>query len=141
MANKRHKPEEIVQKLRQVDVLVGQGMARVDAVRGGSHHGADLLPLAQAVWWDGNRPTEGTQASPEGERAAEKGRVGSDTGQAHPEGSRTGKLLSPARRRACIQLIRSGMKVSERRICRVLGQHRSTQRHHPRGREDEERLV
>ena len=33
MANKRHKPEEIVQKLRQVDVLVGQGMARVDAVR------------------------------------------------------------------------------------------------------------
>ncbi len=25
MANKRHKPEEIVQKLRQVDVLVGQG--------------------------------------------------------------------------------------------------------------------
>jgi transposase InsO family protein len=33
------------------------------------------------------------------------------------------------------------MKVSERRICRVLGQHRSTQRHRPRGREDEERLV
>ena len=33
MANKRYKPEEIVSKLRQVDVLVGQGMARVDAVR------------------------------------------------------------------------------------------------------------
>lgn len=32
MANKRHKPEEVVQKLRQVDVLVGQGMARVDAI-------------------------------------------------------------------------------------------------------------
>lgn len=31
--------------------------------------------------------------------------------------------------------------VSERRACRVLGQHRSTQRHVPRGREDEERLV
>ena len=31
--------------------------------------------------------------------------------------------------------------VSERRTCRVLGQHRSTQRHIPRGREDEERLV
>ena len=26
MANKRHKPEEIVTKLRQVEVLVGQGM-------------------------------------------------------------------------------------------------------------------
>ena len=33
MANKRHKPEEIVQKLRQVDVLVGQGMQRLDAIR------------------------------------------------------------------------------------------------------------
>jgi transposase InsO family protein len=29
----------------------------------------------------------------------------------------------------------------ERRICRVLGQHRSTQRRRPRGREDEDRLV
>ena len=33
MANKRRKPEEIVTKLRQVDVLVGQGMARIDAIR------------------------------------------------------------------------------------------------------------
>ena len=33
MANKRHKPEEIVSNLRQVDVLVGQGMARIDAIR------------------------------------------------------------------------------------------------------------
>ncbi len=31
--------------------------------------------------------------------------------------------------------------VSERRACRVLGQHRTTQRHVPRGRADEERLV
>lgn len=31
--------------------------------------------------------------------------------------------------------------MSERRACRVLGQHRSTQRHVPRGRDDEERLV
>ncbi len=33
MAAKRHKPEEIVTKLRQVEVLVGQGMARIDAIR------------------------------------------------------------------------------------------------------------
>ena len=33
MATKRHKPEEIVMKLRQVEVLVGQGTARVDAIR------------------------------------------------------------------------------------------------------------
>jgi len=33
MANKRHKPEEIVTKLRQVEVLAGQGMARIDVIR------------------------------------------------------------------------------------------------------------
>ena len=33
MANKRYKPEEIVTKLRQVGVLVGRGMARIDAIR------------------------------------------------------------------------------------------------------------
>lgn len=33
------------------------------------------------------------------------------------------------------------MKVSERRVCRVLGQHRSTQRRLPCGRADEERLI
>ena len=33
MSNKRHKPEEIVTKLHQVEVLVGQGMARIDAIR------------------------------------------------------------------------------------------------------------
>lgn len=33
MATKRHKPEENVTKLRQVEVLVGQGKARIDAIR------------------------------------------------------------------------------------------------------------
>ena len=33
MANKRPKPEEIVTKLRQFEVLTGQGMPRLDAIR------------------------------------------------------------------------------------------------------------
>ena len=33
MANKRPKPEEIVIKLRQVEVLIGQGKMRIDAIR------------------------------------------------------------------------------------------------------------
>ena len=33
MARKRHKPEEIVAKLRQVDVLVSQGQNIADAIR------------------------------------------------------------------------------------------------------------
>lgn len=33
MSIRRHKPEEIVTKLRQVDILVGQDRSRVDAIR------------------------------------------------------------------------------------------------------------
>jgi len=64
---KRHDPEEIVGKLRQVDVLVSQGRSVADAV--------------------------------------------------------------------------SELNLSERRVCRVLGQHRSTQRCVPAGRDDEGRLT
>ncbi len=33
MPTKRHRPEEIVSKLRQVDVLVSQGQTVADAIR------------------------------------------------------------------------------------------------------------
>ena len=45
----------------------------------------------------------------------------------------------PARHRACIEQVRA--HVSERRACAALGQHRSTQRKVPRGRDDEQRLT
>jgi hypothetical protein len=48
MARKRFKPEEIVAKLRQVDVLVSQGQNMADAIHqiGVSH----VLSLAAGVW-------------------------------------------------------------------------------------------
>src|SRR5688500_13738569 len=49
--------------------------------------------------------------------------------------------LSPARRRACIEHVRQVLSISERRACTALGQHRSTQRKIPRGRDDEDRLI
>jgi len=55
-----------------------------------------------------------------------------------------GNLLpprAPARRRAGVEHIRSVLTISERRACRALGQHRSTQRKAPRGQEDEEQLT
>src|SRR5215207_9198302 len=55
---------------------------------------------------------------------------------------RPGETYSrPARRRACVEHIRSMLTISERRACRALGQHRSTQRKAPRGKEDEEALT
>jgi putative transposase len=37
-------------------------------------------------------------------------------------------LFNPQLRRACVETVKAALGVSERRACRVLGQHRSTQR-------------
>ncbi|WP_085956414.1 IS3 family transposase [Roseibium aggregatum] len=141
MGNKRHKPEEIVTKLRQVEVLVGQGMARIDAIR-------EVRITEQTYYrWRKQYGGMGTDQLKELKRLQKENerlrKAVSDLtldklilAEAAP-----GKLLSPARRRACIDHVRSQMKLSERRVCLVLGQHRSTQRRRPRGRADEERLV
>ena len=60
MANTRLKPEEIVAKLRQVEVLIGQGMPRLDAIRQigvveQTHyrwrkHGALVAPWSERQW-------------------------------------------------------------------------------------------
>ena len=40
--------------------------------------------------------------------------------------------MSPSRRRDAVRMLQGRLGVSERRACRVVGQHRSTQRHEPR---------
>jgi putative transposase len=50
-------------------------------------------------------------------------------------------VVSPARRRACIEHVVRELGVSERKACAVLGQHRSTQRKLPRGSDDEAALT
>jgi hypothetical protein len=62
MARKRYKPEEIVAKLRQVDVLVSQGRTMVDAIRQIGGERGDVLSVAPGVW----RPEERAGEAPEG---------------------------------------------------------------------------
>ena len=50
-------------------------------------------------------------------------------------------LLSPARRRACVEHVVAELGVPERRACRVLGQHRSTRRKPPSTPGDEAGLT
>ncbi|MBL6934720.1 MAG: IS3 family transposase [Alphaproteobacteria bacterium] len=141
MGIRRHKPEEIVTKLRQVEVLVGQGRSRIDAIR-------EVQITEQTFYrWRKQYGGMGTDQLRELRRLQKENdrlrRAVSDLTldkliltEASP-----GKLLSPARRRVCIDRLRDELRLSERRICRVPGQHRSTQRRQPRGRADEERLV
>ncbi len=57
------------------------------------------------------------------------------------EGGGGGKLLSPSRRRRCVEQVKASLGVSERRACRVLGHPRSTQRYEPSPVEDEKALT
>ncbi|WP_108861535.1 IS3 family transposase [Ruegeria sp. Alg231-54] len=141
MANKRPKPEEIVSKLRQVEVLMGQGMSRLDAVR-------QIGVVEQTYYrWRKKYGGMGVDQLKELKRLQKENerlrRAVSDLtlDKLILTEANKGKLLSPARRRACVNHVRNQLNVSERRACRVLGQHRSTQRRIPRGRADEDRLV
>ena len=62
MARKRYKPEEIVAKLRQVDVLVSQGQNMVDAIRQIGVSEGDVLSVAPGV----RRAEERAGEAPEG---------------------------------------------------------------------------
>ncbi len=64
-----------------------------------------------------------------------------DVGQADSVTGRKGKRLIPSRWRACVNHVKSQLRISERNARRVLGQHRSAQRRLPVGRADEDPLV
>ena len=87
--------------------------------------------MASGVRWTEDGSGEADEGARGGERPATPRRLRSNLGQNDSRGGCKGKLLSPARRRACIDHVRSGLKLSERRVCRVLAQHRSTQRRVP----------
>src|SRR5215207_6422142 len=104
-------------------------------------HRGHVLPLASGVRRPEVEPGQAHEGAGDREPAPAQGRRGPHARQADPAGGGPGKLLSPARRRACVEHIRSVLTISERRACRALGQHRSTQRKAPRGKENEEQLT
>jgi hypothetical protein len=66
MARKRYKPEEIVAKLRQVDVLVSQGQNMMDAIRhllwrAAGDNVAVFGQLRDQLWKGGDRDSEDPQ--------------------------------------------------------------------------------
>ncbi|MCJ2097539.1 IS3 family transposase, partial [Methylobacterium sp. E-046] len=138
---KHPKPEEIVAKLRQADVLISQGQSVADAIR--------ALGVSSVTYYRWRREFGGLKSDQvrrmkdlETENTRLRKAIADLTlDKLILQEASPGKLLSPARRRACVEHIMLTMNVSERRACRALGQHRSTQRKVPRGRDDEEALT
>jgi transposase len=63
MAKKRYRPEEIVTKPRQVEVLQSQGMAVADAIRRIDVSEVTCYRWRQGIPWDVQSSTEATQES------------------------------------------------------------------------------
>ena len=141
MARKRATDEEIVSKLRQVDVLTAQGKTVAEVVR--------TIAVTEVTYYRWRKEyggLKGDQVKRLKELEAENARLRRavsepDAGQDGPGGGSPGKLLSPARRRACVDHVVEQFGISQRRACRVLGQYRSTQRKAPKIREDEAALT
>ncbi len=115
MASKKHRPEQALAKLRQVDVLVSQGQTVAEAIR--------AIGVTEVTHYRWRREFGGLEADRvkrlkelEAENARLREAVADLTlVQADPGGSRPGKLLGPARRRARIEHVRRVLPVSERR--------------------------
>ncbi|MGO9388615.1 IS3 family transposase [Rhodoblastus sp.] len=140
MAGKRHKPEEIVAKLRQIDVLISQGRSAAESIRS-----IGVTEVTYYRWRSEFGGLKGVQVKRLKELEAENARLRRAVSDLTLDKlilaeAAKGKLLSPARRRACVEHVKSELGVPERRACRVLGQHRSTQRKTPTTPDDEAAL-
>ncbi len=115
---KHPKPEEIVAKLRQADVLISQGQSVSDAIR--------AIGVSSVTYYRWRREFGGLKTDQvrrmkdlETENQRLRKAIADLTLDKLilQEASR-GKLLSPARRRACVEHIIDVLHVSERRACR-----------------------
>ncbi|MBA1154927.1 IS3 family transposase [Microvirga mediterraneensis] len=141
MGKKRHTAEEIVSKLRQVDVLTAQGRTVAEAIRQ-----IGVTEVTYYRWRSEYGGLKSDQVKRLKELEMENARLRRAVSDLTLEKlilkeAAFGKLLSPARRRACVRHVIARYGVSERLACRVLGQHRSTQRKIPKQPEDEAALT
>ena len=149
MPKRKHTAEEIINKLREAEVMVASGGTVVEAVR--------RIGVSEQTFYRWRAEYAGLRVDQarrlkqlETENSRIKRAVAEltldhqilpDTRQPDTQGSRGGKLPSPARRRLSVEHVRSVLGVSERRACRVLDQPRSTQRHEPLVPDDEQALT
>jgi len=109
---KRAKPEDIIAKLREVEVRLSQGESVGMA--------AKSIGVTEQTYYRWRKEYGGLQVN---------------------QAKRLKKVLSPSRKRQAVDHVTDELDVSERRACRVVGQHRSTQRRLPTPRSDQENLT
>ena len=151
MPRKRYSPEQVISKLREAEVLLSQGKTTAEVSRSlgvtehtyyrwrkeyggmGTQQALRLKELEKEnarltssrcpsgrSWWQTSRWIKPSCRRPCGDASA---------------------IVSPDRRRKAVQEAQDEFQLSERRVCRALGQPRSTQRYVGQQVSDEESLT
>src|SRR5512136_2024001 len=111
MSKKRFQPEEIINKLRHADVLLGQGKKVAKIVKA-----LGITDVTCYRWRQEFGGMSTAQAKRLKELERENGRLRKIVGGSHPRqidppGGRQGKLVSLCRRRACVTAVCEGLGV------------------------------
>ncbi|MCH7901741.1 MAG: IS3 family transposase [Acidobacteria bacterium] len=132
MKRHRHTPEQAVRKLREGDRMLAEGKDLTEVLR--------HLEIAESTWNRWRNSYGGMKASQVKrfkELEAENTRLKRLLAEAELDKAMLkelgrGKMVTPDRRRRAVMVLQERFGVSQRRACRVVGQHRSTQRREPR---------
>jgi transposase len=130
MARRRHTPEQVVRKLREADRLLGEG-ADIAAV---TRH----LEISEQTFHRWRNQYGGMKADDtkrlkelERENATLKRLLADAEVEKAALREIARELVSPSRRRPAVAMLQERLGLSQRRACRITGQHRSVQRHRP----------
>ncbi|MEJ2048079.1 MAG: IS3 family transposase, partial [Dehalococcoidia bacterium] len=141
MAKKGYTPEQIINKLREAELLLNQGATIAQASKkiGVSDH-------TYYRWrneYGGMRVDQARRLKELEQENSRLKKLVADLSldNAILKEASPGKLLSPPKRRMLIENICKVLRVSQRRACKVLGQARTTQRRNPTPSPEEKRLT
>ena len=128
MKRRRHTPEQIVRKLREVERLLGEGQTIAEAAKQ-----VEISEQTYHRWRNQYGAMKADDARRLRELERENARLKRIVADKEPryrrtQGDREGKLVGPSLRREAVCMLQDRFELSERRACRVTGQHRSTQR-------------
>ena len=115
MVRKVYTPEQIINKLREAEVLISQGATASEASR--------KIGVTEQTYYRWRKEVEKENAR------LKKLVADISLGNAILKDGCPGKLLSPLKRRKIIKRIHEKLTVFERRACKVLEQARMTQRY------------
>ncbi|MCY3863670.1 MAG: IS3 family transposase [bacterium] len=127
----RHTPEQIVRKLRGAGLLLGGGASVADVAR---HLGVSEQTFHRWRNQCGGMRADDVERLKELE--AENARLKRIVADKELEIDAwkeigPGEMVGPPQRRRAVEMLQERLGVSQRRACRIVGRHRSTQRYEP----------